>query len=102
LNNIFFDFDSDELNNKSLNELNKIVQFLQQHPKVAIEVAGYTDEVGSSAYNLGLSERRAKAVYSALLKKGIADARLNFKGYGSIPQNDGSFQKIVVIKIIKY
>lgn len=102
LNNIYFDFDSYELNKKSINEINKIVQFLNQNPRVSIEVAGYSDNVGSKSYNLNLSKNRAQSVYAALLKKGVKKDRITFKGYGSIPQKDGEFKKIVVINITKY
>ncbi|MFT4739523.1 MAG: OOP family OmpA-OmpF porin [Marivirga sp.] len=102
LNNIFFEFDSDDLNDKSINEINKIAQFLEEHPNVAIEVAGYTDNVGAKTYNLNLSERRAHMVHTALLKKGIGASRLTFRGYGAKPQVDGSFRKTVVINITRY
>lgn len=82
LNNIFFDFDSYALQEKSKTELNKLVWFLKSNPTAKIEVGGHTDNTGGEAYNLDLSLKRAKAVYDYLLKEGIPKAQLTYKGYG--------------------
>ncbi len=66
LNNIYFDFDSYELDEKSKREIEKIAEFLKNNPNVKIEIAGFTDDVGSKTYNMNLSESRAKAVYQEL------------------------------------
>jgi outer membrane protein OmpA-like peptidoglycan-associated protein len=47
-----------------------------------VEVAGHTDGRGSSAHNLDLSTRRAKAVMNYFTRHGIAADRLTSKGYG--------------------
>ncbi len=49
---------------------------------IKIEVGGHTDNKGKPAYNLDLSQKRAKAVYDFLVKKGVVAARLKFKGFG--------------------
>jgi outer membrane protein OmpA-like peptidoglycan-associated protein len=100
LNNIYFDFDSYELDEKSKREIEKIAEFLKNNPNVKIEIAGFTDDVGSKTYNMNLSESRAKAVYQELLKKSVSTERLKYNGYGAQPQNDGVFKKLVKIKII--
>ena len=47
-----------------------------------IQINGHTDNVGSDADNLKLSDDRAKAVQDYLIKNGIAVNRLRYKGYG--------------------
>jgi OmpA-OmpF porin, OOP family len=83
LNNIFFEFNSYELNAESLTEIEKIAGFLQKYPKMRIEIAGHTDNVGQDNFNLTLSENRAKSVYNALINSGINANLLSYKGYGS-------------------
>ncbi len=58
---------------------------LKENPEIAIEVRGYTDNVGKLAANKKLSQRRAEAVRSWLVRKGIDSMRIAVKGYG--PEN---------------
>lgn len=60
----------------------KLISFLQNNPKIKIEIGGHTDNIGSEEYNLNLSETRAKAVYEFLIKNGIEKSRLTFQAYG--------------------
>ena len=83
LKNIFFDVDKFDLKEKSITELEKIVQFLQENPQIIVEISGHTDNTGNQAYNQQLSEKRAKSVYSHLIGNGIDPKRLTWKGYGS-------------------
>jgi outer membrane protein OmpA-like peptidoglycan-associated protein/YHS domain-containing protein len=82
LNNIFFPSNSYQLEDKSKTELDKIVLFLQNNPKISIEFGGHTDDVGSDKDNLDLSQKRAKSVYDYMIGKGIAASRLKYHGYG--------------------
>ena len=100
LNNIYFGFDSAELNEKSKNEIIKLHNFLTQNPTYSIEIAGYTDQKGSDGYNLQLSKRRAEAVYHELLKKKIKKERLKAVGYGANALPSGEFRKAVVIRLL--
>ncbi len=84
LNNIFFDTDKFELKEESKTELEKLRVFLQDNQAIRIEIAGHTDDMGSSTYNLTLSENRAKSVANYLIQNGIAEDRLTYKGYGDI------------------
>ncbi|NLU37281.1 MAG: OmpA family protein [Bacteroidales bacterium] len=91
LNNLFFIFDTDQLIDESLGELNQLLTTLINNPRMKIEIAGHTDSKGSDDYNLNLSERRAKAVVNYLISKGISAKRLTSKGYGEtkpIANND--------------
>jgi OmpA-OmpF porin, OOP family len=60
----------------SLAILDQAVDTLQRYPQVHVTVAGYTDSVGTDAYNQSLSERRAKIVYDYLTSHGIDASRL--------------------------
>lgn len=82
LHNIFFDFDKANLLQQSYNELMSLVDVLNTHPKMRIEVRGHTDNHGSAEYNQRLSENRAKAVVDFLVSQGIDVKRLQFKGFG--------------------
>ena len=83
LANVFYEFDSWELKPESVIELKKLYKLLADNPAVCIEIGGYTDSIGTAAYNQVLSERRAKSVVDFLLSMGITVDRLSFKGYGA-------------------
>lgn len=61
----------------SIAVLKQAVDTLQRYPQVHVTVAGYTDSIGSDAYNMSLSERRAKIVYDYLTSHGIDASRLD-------------------------
>jgi OOP family OmpA-OmpF porin len=82
LNNIFFDTDQYQLQQKSETELERVVQFLNDNPEVRIGIAGHTDNVGNPSYNQQLSQKRAQAVFNYLQEAGISPDRLQAKGYG--------------------
>ncbi len=82
LSNVFFDFNSAVIKEESFPELNQIALFLEKNPELNVEISGHTDFIGTEAYNLKLSEARAKAIYDYLeIRNG--KERLSFKGYGS-------------------
>ena len=49
-----------------------------------IEISGHTDKTGSEQLNFKLSEARAKAVVDYLIKNGVDQSRMEFRGYGSL------------------
>lgn len=77
-----FEFDSDRLTADSTVILDQAVAVLKQRPNAAVEVQGHTDARGKDAYNLKLSERRARAVQDYLVKAGIPAGQLTATGYG--------------------
>jgi OOP family OmpA-OmpF porin len=83
LNNIFFDTDKYDLKERSVTELDKVVRFLSDNPAVKVEIGGHTDNVGTAAYNLQLSQKRAQSVADYLIKKGLDAKRIKQIGYGS-------------------
>ncbi|MEI9956696.1 MAG: OmpA family protein [Ferruginibacter sp.] len=82
LKNIFFDTKKFDLKPESLTELDKLVLLLKENVNLKIQINGYTDNVGLPKDNLSLSNNRAKAVVDYLTSKGIAVARLLYKGFG--------------------
>ena len=94
LDNIFFELNSSNLKDESLVELNKIIKFMASNPFLVIEIGGHTDNSGSKAYNLNLSDDRARSVKDALVQRGIPSDRIQTKGYGmSVPLNTNSSEQ---------
>ncbi len=82
VNNVNFDFDSATIRSDAYPELNNIVNILRTNPNMHVTLEGHTDSIGSERYNLGLSQRRARAVMNYLVRKNIAASRLSSVGYG--------------------
>jgi outer membrane protein OmpA-like peptidoglycan-associated protein len=82
LKNIFFDFDKASIRPESANEIARLVKLLKDNPKLKIELASHTDNVGSDDYNLKLSDSRSQSVVAYIISKGIVASRLIAKGYG--------------------
>jgi OmpA-OmpF porin, OOP family len=82
LNNVFFDFDKAVLKAESFPELDRIVTLMKDKTGMQIEITGHTDNTGPERYNLGLSERRAKAVVKYLTGKEIKADRISTKFFG--------------------
>jgi outer membrane protein OmpA-like peptidoglycan-associated protein len=82
LNNIFFETGKWDLLPESFSELDKLVRMLADNPSMEIEINGHTDNVGNDESNLVLSQKRAAAVVTYLLEKGIASTRLDSAGFG--------------------
>lgn len=80
--NIFYDYDKTDLRPESKTALNELIAVLYDNPNVTIEMASHTDRWGSDAYNINLSERRAKSVVDYLVENGISRDRLQPHGYG--------------------
>ena len=80
--NIFYDYDKADLRPESKTALNELIAVLHDNPNVTIEMASHTDRWGSDAYNINLSERRAKSVVDYLVENGISRDRLQPHGYG--------------------
>ncbi len=80
--NIFYDYDKADLRPESKTALNELIAVLHDNPNVTIEMASHTDRWGSDAYNINLSERRAKSVVDYLVENGISRNRLQPHGYG--------------------
>lgn len=79
---ITFDVDKATLKPESMGTLNQIKRILTQNPDLHFEVDGHTDNTGTAAHNLTLSQQRAEAVKAQLVSMGIDAGRLTTKGFG--------------------
>ena len=83
LHQVEFDTGTAKIRRPSAPILDDIASVLRQHPEItSAEVQGHTDNRGSEKQNTALSQARAEAVRSALIKRGIDAGRLSAKGYG--------------------
>lgn len=78
---INFAFGESNISKDSYGYLDKIVLLIQQG-NLKMEIKGHTDNVGNKDFNLELSKKRAMAVYSYLIKKGVNPDRLSYSYYG--------------------
>jgi len=83
LDNVYFDFGKHTLRSESFKELNELVDYMKWRENEKIEIAGHTDNVGTDADNLKLSQNRAESITQYLIKKGINPTRVIAKGYGA-------------------
>lgn len=83
LDNVHFDTDKATLRPDSYTELKELLDYLQRHDDVNIEIAGHTDNAGTDAHNLKLSQDRANTIRTYLISKGIKAGRVTAKGYGA-------------------
>ncbi|RYD78090.1 MAG: OmpA family protein [Sphingobacteriales bacterium] len=63
--------------------LNKLAELLQSKPNWKLKISGHTDNVGNEQANLDLSRRRALAVKTYLVSKGIKEDRIRIEYYGA-------------------
>ncbi|HEY3873878.1 MAG TPA: OmpA family protein, partial [Candidatus Kapabacteria bacterium] len=79
---VFFDFNKSTLSSESYPELNRAVRLMKAVPAMTVEIAGYTDNVGSDDVNQKLSQQRANAVRNYIVQNGVTANRVTAKGYG--------------------
>lgn len=79
---ITFETDSANLRSSSFPVLDRAVEVLKGFPDLTVTIVGHTDDVGTHEYNLDLSQRRAEAVRTYLISKGIEEQRLKALGKG--------------------
>ena len=79
---ILFAFDSDTLRPDLTNDLFAVAANLQKYPNSTVQVIGHTDNVGASAYNQDLSQRRANSVARVLVSAGVPSGRVVAFGRG--------------------
>lgn len=82
LKDIFYDFDKASLRPESKKSLDELIEILNDNPDISIRLTSHADRKGSDAYNLDLSDRRAKSVCDYLVSKGIDSTRLYPIGCG--------------------
>jgi outer membrane protein OmpA-like peptidoglycan-associated protein len=79
---VLFDTGKSELNPNAKPRLDALAAFLRDHTSRLVQIDGFTDNVGSDAYNMELSRARADAVQSSLLARGIDPSRIRTSAYG--------------------
>ncbi len=91
LTNIEFEFNSDKLRESAFPILQKIIKILNRYKNYKVKIVGYTDNRGNKLFNLRLSKKRARSVYTYLVQNGIPPSRLRIEGKGEaepIASND--------------
>ncbi len=83
INPIFFDYDKSFIRSDAASELNRVVKILKDYPEMIIKIESHTDSRGKDAYNMGLSDRRAKSTRDYIFSQGIESYRIESAiGYG--------------------
>ncbi|MDR3706092.1 MAG: OmpA family protein [Paludibacteraceae bacterium] len=82
LKNIYYDYDKSDILSESSVELDKLVTFMKDNPKLQVELSSHTDSRGSDSYNMTLSEGRAKSAVNYIVHHGVDALRITAKGYG--------------------
>ena len=94
----YFDFNKSTPTNVSTEGIDFILTYLRNNPSASVDITGYADEIGRSAYNDKLSNARATSVKNTLVKANIAASRLNVIGAGedaSVQKNSDAARKLV-------
>jgi outer membrane protein OmpA-like peptidoglycan-associated protein len=79
---VLFDFDKATLKPEAKSQLAGVLQLVRDQPGIRIHVAGHTDSIGTDAYNLRLSQRRAEAVAAYLVQNGVPRQSIQTEGHG--------------------
>lgn len=79
---IYFDYDSNAIRPEYNDILANHGKFLASNPNIHVVINGHTDERGSPEYNIGLGERRAKAVATILMSYGVSPSQIETVSYG--------------------
>lgn len=82
LEEIYYDTDKFFIRADAASELDKVVSLLKKYPTMSIELRSFTDSRSNDTYNQRLSERRARAAYDYIIRKGVEPDRLTSNGYG--------------------
>lgn len=92
---LYFAYDSYEVKSDDLLVVYAHARNLIKNPKLSIILEGHTDERGSSEYNIGLGERRAKSVLEILLMKGVEPHQITLVSYGKEkPKQSGDTEAV--------
>ena len=79
---VYFDFDKFNIKPEFKPALDAVAVVLQNNPTVNITISGNTDDIGTPAYNMALSIRRANAIKAYLVSKGVNADNISVIGYG--------------------
>ena len=96
--NVFFDFDQSKITTGTISSIFFLIKYLNSNPTLNVDVIGYSDEFGNPAYNLKLSETRAKNVAEMIMRAGIDASRLKIVIKGednSVPKESELARQLV-------
>ncbi len=79
---LYFELNKSNITPQAEEQLAKVINYMNEYKRLKVDVRSHTDSRGSDAYNLALSERRAKSTLDYLVAKGIKASRLTGRGYG--------------------
>lgn len=100
LTTVRFTINSSKISSEEMVNVYNVAEYLKANPGINVDIVGYADkDTGTAEYNLGLSKRRAQAVYDALTKTyGIDGNRLNIQYEGSKvqPYGTNNWNRIVI------
>ena len=82
LDDVLFDFDKSTIKPEAAQILDRLVAFMNENKDKTANLSGYTDNVGTEAYNLKLSDRRWMSVKDYVVKKGVDSSRVSGQGFG--------------------
>ena len=82
LGRIYFDFDQAVITPVSKDTLAKNAAYMKDNPGARIRIEGHCDERGTTEYNLGLGDKRAKAAFQYLMDVGVDPNRMTVVSYG--------------------
>jgi outer membrane protein OmpA-like peptidoglycan-associated protein len=82
LGDVLFETGSSTLSSGAGRNMDRLIQFLIDHPERLVQIDGFTDSVGTDSFNQDLSQRRADAVRYQLVSRGISSTRIATQGYG--------------------
>ena len=99
---IFFQIGSAVIDSKGKVNINLAADIMKATPEVKYIVKGYADKAtGSAKTNQRISDKRAEAVYNALIKAGVSESQIEWKGFGGQPnmfENSRTLTRVVVIE----
>jgi outer membrane protein OmpA-like peptidoglycan-associated protein len=79
---IHFDFNKADIKKEYIPLLKEVAKVLKENPNINLRIEGYTDDIGTKAYNQRLALKRAMAVKDFLVKEGIKPERIQVVGFG--------------------
>jgi len=82
INRIYYDYNSAQLTNESRRQLEQLAIIMERNSEINLELRSHTDSRGDAAYNLKLSQQRAKSAIQFIVAKGLEAARFQFDGAG--------------------
>jgi peptidoglycan-associated lipoprotein len=105
----YFDFDSSSVRDQDMPAIASNASYLTAHPNAKVLLEGHTDPRGSREYNVGLGERRAKAVAEVLTEKGVSPSQIRILSYGSeklaiVGHSDADYaqdRRVVLVRLQK-